>query len=55
MEFTTKEFIPVLFGNDINVYSVARAFYEKYGVKSKVFGKALMGTATRVSLLILQR
>ncbi|MBR3791761.1 MAG: ATP-grasp domain-containing protein, partial [Clostridia bacterium] len=51
MEFTTKEFIPVLFGNDINVYSVARAFYEKYGVKSKVFGKALMGTCYKSKLV----
>ncbi len=51
MEFTTKEFIPVLFGNDINVYSVARAFYEKYGIKSKVFGKALMGTCYKSKLV----
>ncbi len=51
MEFITKEFIPVLFGNDINVYSVARAFYEKYGVKSKVFGKALMGTCYKSKLV----
>ena len=43
MEFTQKEFLPVVFGNDINVYSVARAFYEEYKVKSRVFGKALMG------------
>ena len=42
MEFTQKDFIPVLFGNDINVYSVARAFYEEYKVKSRVFGKALI-------------
>ncbi len=51
MEFVTKEFIPVLFGNDINVYSVARAFYEKYGIKSKVFGKALMGTCYKSKLV----
>ncbi len=51
MEFTTKEFIPVLFGNDINVYSVARAFYEEYGIKSKVFGKALMGTCYKSKLV----
>ena len=41
MRFLEQKFIPVLFGNDINVYSVARAFYEKYSVKSKAFGKAL--------------
>ena len=51
MEFVTKEFIPVLFGNDINVYSVARAFYEKYGIQSKVFGKALMGTCYKSKLV----
>ena len=51
MEFTKREFIPVLFGNDINVYSVARAFYEKYRVKSKVFGKALMGTCYKSKLV----
>ncbi len=51
MKFITKEFIPVLFGNDINVYSVARAFYEKYGIQSKVFGKALMGTCYKSKLV----
>ena len=30
---------PLLFGGDINVYSVARAFHEAYGVKSVAFGK----------------
>ncbi len=44
MKFTEAEFIPVLFGNDINVYSVARAFYEQYGVQSIGFGKAAKGT-----------
>lgn len=34
-----REFIPVLLGGDINTYSVARAFYEQYQVKSHVFGK----------------
>lgn len=32
-------FQPLLFGGDINVYSVARAFHEAYGIKSVVFGK----------------
>jgi len=39
MKFIEKEFIPVLLGGDINTYSVARAFYEQYKVKSYVFGK----------------
>lgn len=51
MKFTSREFIPVLFGNDINVYSVARAFYEQYKVKSKVFGKALMGTCYKSKMV----
>ena len=32
-------FQPLLFGGDINVYSVARAFHEAYGVQSIAFGK----------------
>ena len=32
-------FQPLHFGGDINVYSVARAFHEAYGVKSVAFGK----------------
>ena len=32
-------FQPLLFGGDINVYSVARAFHEAYGVKAVAFGK----------------
>lgn len=43
IQFQEKEFIPVLLGGDINTYSVARAFYEKYQVKSYVFGKYQTG------------
>lgn len=32
-------FQPLLFGGDINVYSVARAFHEEYGVRSIAYGK----------------
>lgn len=39
MEFKNREFIPFVLGGDINTYSVARAFYEEYQVKSYVFGK----------------
>jgi D-aspartate ligase len=38
-----KNFIPLLFAADINVYSVARAFHEQYGIRSSAFGKALSG------------
>ena len=34
-----KPFYPLLLGGDINVYSMARAFHEEYGLKSTVFGK----------------
>ncbi len=39
MEFQSQSFIPVAFGGDINTYSVARAFYEAYRVKTRVYGK----------------
>ena len=51
MKFQEQKFIPVLFGNDINVYSVARAFYEKYKVKSKVIGKALYGPCYKSKMI----
>lgn len=51
MHFEQKDFIPVLFGNDINVYSVARAFYEEYRVRSRVFGKALKSTCYKSKLV----
>lgn len=43
MEFKERDFVPVLFGGDINTYSVARAFYEEYQVKSWVLGKYMSG------------
>lgn len=36
-------FIPLLLGNDINSYSVARAFFEAYGLKPIVLGKYAAG------------
>lgn len=51
LQFEEREFIPVLLGGDINAYSVARAFYEEYRVKSLVFGKYMTGPAYR-SLII---
>ena len=39
MDFVERDFIPVMLGGDINTYSVARAFYEKYQVRSYIFGK----------------
>jgi D-aspartate ligase len=39
----SHDFIPLLFAADINVYSVARAFHEQYGLRSKAFGMARSG------------
>lgn len=55
MNFKQAEFIPVLFGNDINVYSVARAFYEEYGLKSKCFCKALKSTCYKSKMIDLEQ
>ena len=52
MEFKEREFIPVLLGGDINTYSVARAFYEQYQVKSYVFGKYQTGPSFRRKITI---
>lgn len=51
MKFKEAEFLPVLFGNDINVYSVARAFYERYSLKSKCFCKALQSTCYKSEMI----
>lgn len=35
----SENFRPLLFAGDINVYSVARAFHEAYGIKVRAYGK----------------
>jgi D-aspartate ligase len=39
VDFQDRDFVPVIFGSDINTYSMARAFHEAYRVKSIVVGK----------------
>ena len=39
MDFQDRDFVPVIFGSDINSYSMARAFHEAYQVRSTVVGK----------------
>lgn len=43
LKIVEKEFVPVFLGNDINTYSMSRAFYEEYGVRSIVIGKYNIG------------
>ncbi len=40
----SKKLIPVLLGADIGIYSIARSFFEKYKIKSKVFCKCTIWT-----------
>ena len=54
MKFKEAEFMPLLFGNDINVYSVARAFYERYGLKSKCYCKSLKSTCYKSKMIDLE-
>ncbi len=49
----SKDFIPVLMGNDINVYSMARAFYDEYNKKSFVFCKTISGPCQDSDILTL--
>ncbi len=46
-----NDLLPVLLGADLNCYSVARAFFEEYGVISHAFGKYSIG-ATRHSRIV---
>lgn len=47
----TKPFLPLLFGGDINVYSVARAFHEAYGQTSICYGKFPSGPAYESAII----
>lgn len=51
MKFTDQPFIPVLLGGDTNAYSMARAFYEAYGVRAEVLAKFRAGFCAESKLL----
>lgn len=51
MNFVERDFIPLLLGGDINTYSVARAFYERYQVKSHIFGKYATGPSYQSKII----
>ena len=48
-----EKIYPLLFGGDINVYSVARAFHEAYGLRSTCFGKYYLDLHIAVLSLII--
>ena len=39
MKFVDRPFVPLMLGGDINVYSMARAFHEAYGVQTVAYGR----------------
>lgn len=47
----SNKFIPLLFAGDINVYSVARAFHEEYGIKPFVYGKYPTGPCYKSKIM----
>jgi len=46
-----KPFVALLFGGDINVYSMARAFHEQYGTISYAYGKYPTGVCMNSAIL----
>jgi len=44
-------FVPVLLGADINVYSMARAFHEAYGIRTVAFGRYPSGPCHGSSII----
>lgn len=46
------EFLPVLLASDINVYSMARAFHEEYGIKSLVVARSSSNIIANSKILV---
>ena len=46
-----RDFLPVLLGGDINVYSMARAFHEAYGFASAGFGMTKSGVCMNSAII----
>ena len=46
-----QEFIPILLASDINVYSMARAFHEKYKIKSIVLARLTSGVINHSKII----
>ncbi len=46
-----KQPVPVLLGGDLNAYSVARAFFEEYGVVSHVFAAGRLGVTDNLEFI----
>lgn len=45
------DILPVLLGADLNCYNIARAFHERYGVRSHAFGKYRIGVTEYTRIL----
>ena len=46
-----QDFIPILLASDINVYSMARAFHEKYNIKSIVLARLNSGVINHSKII----
>ncbi len=52
MILNRKKIIPVILGGDLNAYSVARSFYERYGAVSHVFMRHKTGATSNSKFII---
>lgn len=45
------KFRPVLLGSDVNVYGMARAFHEEYGIRSIAVSKTVLSATADTKLI----